>query len=161
MDQTLIITAAQSRLLASPLRLRILHALADAAATAAEVADALGETRGNVHYHLQKLLDGGLVTVEDTRLQAGHVERCYRAVATRFGRAAAGAGNGPRRLETWVQRTPEEIETLMGALEQLLTSWERLASTNPAGARTWSLAVDITPAVDDPLAEGEATHDPG
>ncbi len=141
--------------------MRILRALADAAATAAEVADALGEKRGNVHYHLQKLLDGGLVTVEDTRLEAGHVERCYRAPATRFGRPSAAAGDGRRRLETWVQRTPEGMEALMRALEPLLTSWERLPSTNPAGARTWSLAADITPTVDDPLAEGEATHDPG
>lgn len=42
------LNSARHKLLASPLRLRILHALLDTEKTAAQVADALGESRSEV-----------------------------------------------------------------------------------------------------------------
>ena len=154
MDDVLAVTAEQHKLLASPIRLRILHAVADRDGTAAEVADRLGETRGNVHYHLQKLLAGGLVTVARTQVEAGHVERCYRAVATRFRRVASTEDPWwSRHLETWVHRTPEELEALLHTLEQLLTGWEQVPSQHPAAAQTLSIAIKIARTADDPLVE--------
>lgn len=155
MDDVLVVTAEQHKLLASPLRLRILHAVAEVEGTAAEVADRLGETRGNVHYHLQKLLTGGLVTVARTQVEAGHVERCYRAVATRFRRVASAEDPAwSRHLETWVHRTPEELEALLHTLEQLLTRWEQMPSQNPAAAQTLSISIQIARTAPDPLIEG-------
>lgn len=156
MDSVLAVTAEQHKLLASPLRLRILHAVAEVEATAAEVADRLGESRGNVHYHLQKLLAGGLVTVVRTEVQAGHAERHYRAVATRFRREPSAADAGlARRLDTWVHRTPEELDALVRTLEQLLTGWEQIPSEDPARAQTLSISVQLARAPDDPLAAAE------
>lgn len=68
-----LLTDGQYLLVAHPLRIRILHALAGAELTAAQVADSLGETRGNVHYHIQKLHQGGLLELVRTEPHGGRL----------------------------------------------------------------------------------------
>lgn len=142
------LTEGQYRLLAHPLRIRILHVLASDELTAAQVADALGETRGNVHYHIQKLQAGGLLELTRTAPNGGILERYYRAAATRFRRPEeAGPPSVARTItvETWLERTPEEAETLLETLEALLGAWERVGSANAARASTWKVTVQLEP----------------
>ncbi len=79
------ITAQQYQLLSSPMRLRILRVLADEPKTAKQVADEMGETRGNVHYHIQRLVDGGIVELTETRQAGSITEKYYRSRGTRVG----------------------------------------------------------------------------
>ena len=66
------------RVLAHPLRLRILSLLTGAAMSAAEASRELGESQANVSYHLRRLHDAGLLEVaEEVRIRGGVAKR-YR-----------------------------------------------------------------------------------
>ncbi|WP_181772963.1 ArsR/SmtB family transcription factor [Amycolatopsis pittospori] len=66
------------RVLAHPVRLRILSLLTGVAMSAAEAARELGETHANVSYHLRRLHEAGLLDVaEEVRIRGGMAKR-YR-----------------------------------------------------------------------------------
>ncbi|WP_020631259.1 helix-turn-helix domain-containing protein [Amycolatopsis alba] len=66
------------RVLAHPIRLRVLSLLTGVAMSAAEVARELGETQANVSYHLRRLHEAGLLDiVEEVRIRGGLAKR-YR-----------------------------------------------------------------------------------
>lgn len=66
------------RVLAHPLRLRILSLLTGTAFSAAEAARELGETQANISYHFRRLHDAGLLDVaEEVQIRGGRAKR-YR-----------------------------------------------------------------------------------
>lgn len=66
------------RVLAHPLRLRILSLLTGSAMSAAEAARELGDSQANVSYHLRRLQEAGLLEVaEEVRIRGGVAKR-YR-----------------------------------------------------------------------------------
>jgi DNA-binding transcriptional ArsR family regulator len=71
----------QLRALADPLRVRILHILADRAATNQQLAAALGQSQAKVLHHVRYLLDAGLILLVDQQIRGGNVEKYYRAKA--------------------------------------------------------------------------------
>lgn len=154
------LTEGQYQLLANPLRIRILHALVSDELTAAQVADVLEETRGNVHYHIQKLQAGGLLELTRTEPNGGILERYYRAAATRFRRPEAS--DQPNRnamvVETWLERTVGEAETLLETMQALLGAWERVGSTASDLAETWKVTVKFerVDAIEDGSGMGQA-----
>ena len=136
------LTEGQYQLIAHPLRIRILHALSSDELTAAQVADHLGETRGNVHYHIQKLNTGGLVEVTRTEPNGGILERYYRAATARFHRPKQpDEPRDARAVETWLERTAAEVDMLLETFEALLGVWERVGSAEPEQAETWRVMV--------------------
>jgi DNA-binding transcriptional ArsR family regulator len=153
------LTEGQYRVLAHPLRIRILHELASAERTAAQVADRLGETRGNVHYHIQKLHTAGLLDLTHTAANGGILERYYRAATTRFHLAepSNGPASGAMSLITWLDRTAAEAETLFETLAALLGAWERVGSTAAEAAETWKVTVRLerVPRDDAPAPDGD------
>ncbi|SFH21145.1 Helix-turn-helix domain-containing protein [Amycolatopsis regifaucium] len=88
------------RVLAHPVRLRILSLLTGAAMSAAEAARELGETQANVSYHLRRLHEAGLLDVaEEVRIRGGLAKR-YRhdpESGTRFDDRRGNVGR-PRSL---------------------------------------------------------------
>lgn len=155
---------AQIKLLTNPLRIRILHALVREEQTAAQVADALCESRGNVHYHIKKLHQAGLLSLSRTEANGGILERYYRAETVHFRRADADApasGSRPVGARTWISRTPEEITALMEALLALLGTWEAAPSREPDRARTWRVDVRLTVQDGEESASEGPSHDDG
>lgn len=66
------------RLLAHPLRLRLLSLLTGCPMSAAEAARELGETQANTSYHLRRLHEGGLLEIaEEVNVSGGRARR-YR-----------------------------------------------------------------------------------
>ncbi len=66
------------RVLAHPLRLRILSLLTGTAMSASEAARELGDSQANVSYHLRRLHEAGLLDVaEEVRIRGGRAKR-YR-----------------------------------------------------------------------------------
>ncbi|GAA4008566.1 hypothetical protein GCM10022247_33470 [Allokutzneria multivorans] len=64
------------RVLAHPLRLRILSLLTGAAMSAAEAARELGESQANISYHMRRLHDAGLLEVaEEVEIRGGRAKR--------------------------------------------------------------------------------------
>ncbi|GAA1761424.1 helix-turn-helix domain-containing protein [Streptomonospora arabica] len=79
------------RLLAHPLRLRLLSLLTAQAMSAAEAARELGESQANVSYHLRRLHGGGLLEVaEEVRVSGGRARRYRHDPASGPSALAAG-----------------------------------------------------------------------
>ncbi|MEV7550307.1 helix-turn-helix domain-containing protein [Amycolatopsis sp. NPDC089917] len=94
------------RVLAHPVRLRILSLLTGVAMSAAEAARELGETQANVSYHLRRLHEAGLLdVVEEVRIRGGLAKR-YRHDPE------SGTGFGPAN--------PEEQRLLILAMAEEL-----------------------------------------
>ncbi|NWF70838.1 MAG: helix-turn-helix transcriptional regulator [Chloroflexi bacterium] len=74
----------QIKAFTDPLRLRVLRILCERAATNQQIADTLQEPHAKVLYHVRFLLDAGLITLIDTQVKGGNVEKYYRARARTF-----------------------------------------------------------------------------
>jgi DNA-binding transcriptional ArsR family regulator len=75
---------AQARVLANPLRVRILREFVEAPRTTMQVAERLGEKAPKLYRHVQALLDAGLLVPKGERKKRGTTERYLQAVASRF-----------------------------------------------------------------------------
>jgi DNA-binding transcriptional ArsR family regulator len=94
------------RVLAHPLRLRLLSLLGSGPLSAAEAARDLGDTQANISYHLRRLHEAGLVEVaEEVNIRGGRAKR-YRHDP------ASGEGLG---------RGEPGLQDLMGAMAAELT----------------------------------------
>jgi DNA-binding transcriptional ArsR family regulator len=74
----------QLKAFTDPLRLQVLRILCRRRATNQQIADELNEPHAKVLYHIRFLLDVGLITLVDTQVKGGNVEKYYRAVARVF-----------------------------------------------------------------------------
>ncbi|WP_345376736.1 helix-turn-helix domain-containing protein [Frondihabitans cladoniiphilus] len=66
------------RVIAHPLRLRLLSLLTGETLSAAEAARRLGESQANVSYHLRRLAHAGLVDLVETTAVRGGIAKRYR-----------------------------------------------------------------------------------
>jgi DNA-binding transcriptional ArsR family regulator len=105
------------RLIADPLRLRLLELLRRQPRTVTELAALLELPRTNLYYHVRLLEQHGLVEVTETRLVSGIAEKHYRAAAFRlsvdktlFG-TTAGSGSP---LEVYLAFIFDEVATEIG-----------------------------------------------
>jgi DNA-binding transcriptional ArsR family regulator len=74
----------QVRLLADPLKLRLLQAFSEGEKTTKAVARELGESVTKLYRHVDALHDAGLLEIVRETQKRGTVERTFRAVARRF-----------------------------------------------------------------------------
>jgi DNA-binding transcriptional ArsR family regulator len=83
-DLKLIDTVETLKVVADPLRLRILAALRRGSATAKELAHALGTPLKGLYYHLALLEEHDLIRVAATRVVSGIIEKQYAVTAYRL-----------------------------------------------------------------------------
>lgn len=82
LEEMVVVTAPeQLRALADPLRATILELLLERAATVSELARAVDRPKGTVAYHVNLLLDAGLLRVVRTRRVRAIDERYYGRIA--------------------------------------------------------------------------------
>jgi len=74
----------QVKVLADPLRVRILEALCGHDRTTKQVAEVLGEKPTRLYHHVEALERVGLIRLVDTRQVRGTVEKYYSAIAKMF-----------------------------------------------------------------------------
>lgn len=77
-------TLEQARLLADPLRVRLLREFVAEPRTTKQVAERLQEKAPKLYRHVQALLDAGLLKRMGERKKRGTIERYLQAVAARF-----------------------------------------------------------------------------
>jgi DNA-binding transcriptional ArsR family regulator len=118
----LSITLRQRKLLANALRIKILHVLADTPRTAKQVADLLGESPGNVHYHIKQLYDGGLLEQVETRESRGILEKYYKAKSTRLRLAGIPEHAG---VYSRLMLSDSEAEQFIQELTDVVHRWEQ------------------------------------
>lgn len=70
--------------MASPLRQRILRELAREPLSATELRERIEDAPTNLHYHVDRLRDAGLIREVGRQQKRGAVERYYRAVARTY-----------------------------------------------------------------------------
>ncbi|GAB6926951.1 winged helix-turn-helix domain-containing protein [Paenibacillus sp. JCM 10914] len=78
------ISVEQAKLLGSAQRVKIIGTIIETAKTSKQVADELGDSPGSVHYHIQKLYEGGLIELVDTKPVGGIVEKYYKSKSKWF-----------------------------------------------------------------------------
>lgn len=96
----LIDDLAKLKVLADPLRVRILEALVEEARTTKQVAQVLGEKPTKLYHHVDALEKAGFVRLEKTRQNRGTLEKYFRAVARVF-RADPGIFAGAGADDSW------------------------------------------------------------
>lgn len=88
------------RLIADPLRLRLLELIRQQPRTVTELAALLDVQRTRLYYHIKLLEAHDLIAVDDTRIVSGLTEKRYRVTAYRLTvektlLGAPGSGNAP------------------------------------------------------------------
>jgi DNA-binding transcriptional ArsR family regulator len=85
LDEMVVVTAPeQLRALADPLRANLLELVLERAATVTEMAQAVSRPKSTVAYHVNQLVDAGLLRVVRTRRVRAIDERFYGRVARTF-----------------------------------------------------------------------------
>jgi DNA-binding transcriptional ArsR family regulator len=113
----------QVKVVADPLRVRILEAFCAEPRTTKQVAGLLGEKPTRLYHHVEALAKTGLIRLSDTRQVRGTVEKYYQAVAKAF-RAdpklfqRGSAGDDEREaltevITTVLENTAEEVRKLV------------------------------------------------
>lgn len=99
-------TLDQVRILAHPLRLRLLEAFASAPATTHQVAKAFGVPATRLYHHVNALEKVGLIRLRETRPVRGTIEKYYEAVARRMvvGSELFSEGSGRSRQKEEARR---------------------------------------------------------
>ncbi|WP_054956524.1 ArsR/SmtB family transcription factor [Paenibacillus dakarensis] len=134
------ISVEQSKLLGSAQRIKIIGAIADTAKTAKQVADELGQSPGSTHYHIQKLHDGGLIDLVETRTTGGIVEKYYMSKAKWFDLdgdhlsdpvlADGFESSNSTKINLRLSLTPEQRDELTAEFKSLMEKWVTLTSSS-------------------------------
>lgn len=125
----LSVTEEQNKLLESALRIKIMHALADEPLTSKQVAEKLHKTPGNIHYHIIKLFEGGLLELVRTEAAGGIIQKFYRSKGVFF-HSENFSGFQFRKedkIEHFTTRltlSSAELAAFQQELVQLITAWE-------------------------------------
>jgi DNA-binding transcriptional ArsR family regulator len=115
-DVHVISDPAALRIVAHPLRLRILEYLrtnAGAAQSVKEIATALNTSQTRLYYHVNLLVEHGLIHVAETHLVSGIVERRYRVTAFRlsFDRSLLTGSDPDDGLDVWLSFVLDEVRS--------------------------------------------------
>lgn len=138
-------TLPQLRVLANPLRLRLLQAFVAAPRTTMQVARELGEKAPKLYRHVEALHRAGLIQARGERQNRGTTERYYQAVAARFEADPslfARRGGGASRDFAGV------VSRLLRSAEQALVAAEAAGSSpgDPEGIMMAGFSVSGSPA---------------
>ncbi len=76
-----VTTLEQLKIISDPQRLEIMEAVVTEAHTVKQIADMLGKPATKLYYHMAALEGAGFVTVVETRIKSGIVEKYYRTTA--------------------------------------------------------------------------------
>lgn len=134
------ISVEQSKLLGSAQRIKIIVSIAETAKTAKQVADELGQSPGSTHYHIQKLHDGGLIDLVETRTMGGIVEKYYKAKAKWFDSdgdympdpvlSDDYQSSNSTKINLRLVLSPEQKEELTAEFKSWMEKWVALTSSS-------------------------------
>jgi DNA-binding transcriptional ArsR family regulator len=158
----------QVKVLAHPLRVRILEELCTAERTTKQVAQRLGEKPTKLYHHVEALERVGLIRLARTRQNRGTIEKYYMAVARQFradsrifsaADAAAPAEEGTLQamISTVFDRTSDEMRDLVaknrgqeGIEEKGILSYLEIRTDDRQGRRLQARLVKLIKSLEDP-----------
>ena len=163
----------QVKVLADPLRIRILEELCKEERTTKQVAKILGEKPTKLYHHVDALERVGLIRLARTRQNRGTIEKYYMAVARQFradsrmfAAAELGSEEGADTLQavisTVLERTSDEMRALIaqgygkeGIEEQGVLSHLEIRTDRKHGRRIQARLLKLLKSLEDPHAGGE------
>ncbi|WMT42739.1 winged helix-turn-helix domain-containing protein [Paenibacillus sp. D2_2] len=156
-SQFLDISIEQAKLLGSAQRVKIITALVDTAKTSKQVADELGESPGSIHYHIQKLHEGGLIDLVNTRTVGGIVEKYYQSKAKWFNTKGANMidpvladgyeAASATKVSLRMQLSPEQREEMLAEFRSLLEKWVAVSSASKAeDSEEYAIGINVVSA---------------
>jgi len=156
-SQFLDISVEQAKLLGSAQRIKIITALVETAKTSKQVADELGESPGSIHYHIQKLYEGGLIDLVNTRTVGGIVEKYYQSKAKWFNTKGANMVDpvladdyeaaSATKISLRMQLSPDQREEMLAEFRSLLEKWVAVSSASKAGdSEEYAVGVNVVSA---------------
>ncbi len=163
----------QVKVLADPLRIRILEQLCTEERTTKQVAKLLGEKPTKLYHHVDALERVGLIRLARTRQNRGTTEKYYMAVARHFradSRMFAAADTGPGEkgdtlqamISTVFERTSEEMRALIaqgcgkeGIEEQGVLSYLEIQTDRKHGRRIQARLVKLLKSLEGLPESGE------
>ncbi|MFS0780437.1 ArsR/SmtB family transcription factor [Bacillus sp. 1P06AnD] len=116
--KTMDIDLIQQKLISSPLRIKIIYLLTEQSMTAKQVADELGKSPGSIHYHIQQLYNGGILEIEETKMNKGIIEKYYRSLATEF-HLKDDTQEIHHSRESYLQLSEDELEEFKKDFDEL------------------------------------------
>lgn len=127
--QPLKVTPEQDKLLESALRIKIMHTLSGEPLTSKQVAGKLNKTPGNIHYHIIKLYEGGLLELVRTEAAGGIIQKFYRSKGTMFRSEQLSSFHFRQedQVEHFITRltlSPQELAKFHQEMLELITAWE-------------------------------------
>ncbi|MEI2395086.1 MULTISPECIES: winged helix-turn-helix domain-containing protein [Paenibacillus] len=127
--QPLKVTPEQDKLLESALRIKIMHTLSGEPLTSKQVAGKLNKTPGNIHYHIIKLYEGGLLELVRTEAAGGIIQKFYRSKGTMFRSEQLSSFHFRQedQVEHFITRltlSPPELAKFHQEMLELITAWE-------------------------------------
>jgi DNA-binding transcriptional ArsR family regulator len=136
-DGPLVLTSlAQFKALGHPLRHRLLNVLRQRPATLAQLAAALGSTKGTLAYHVKVMVDAGLLRQAGVRTVRGGTEQYFEPVS----RTIQHGQDDPRAAEFLISAAVAEmLPARPGQPEATLLRHFRL---DPAQARNLQARLD-------------------
>lgn len=156
-NRAIEISVEQAKLLGSAQRVKIIGTIVDDAKTAKQVADELGESPGSIHYHIQKLYDGGLIDLVETRTVGGIVEKYYKSKAKWFNTQGTQLVDPvladdydaavSTKMSLRVQLSPEQKEEMASEIKALLEKWVKITSeSKPENSREFAVGIKLVSA---------------
>lgn len=156
-NRAIEISVEQAKLLGSAQRVKIIGTIVDDAKTAKQVADELGESPGSIHYHIQKLYDGGLIDLVETRTVGGIVEKYYKSKAKWFNTQGTQLVDPvladdydaavSTKMSLRIQLSPEQKEEMASEIKGLLEKWVKITSeSKPENSREFAVGIKLVSA---------------
>lgn len=156
-NRAIEISVEQAKLLGSAQRVKIIGTIVDDAKTAKQVADELGESPGSIHYHIQKLYDGGLIDLVETRTVGGIVEKYYKSKAKWFNTQGTQLVDPvladdydaavSTKMSLRIQLSPEQQEEMAAEIKALLEKWVKITSgSKPENSREFAVGIKLVSA---------------
>lgn len=132
MENNMVITLEQQKIISQPIRSQIIMLLFDQAMTSKQVATKLDKTAGNTHYHIQKLYEHGIIELEREEKKQGIIEKYYRAKAMYFTTDSHGpqdANIHRQQYHSVLTLSSDELEQFEGRLRDLIVEFARTSVT--------------------------------
>ncbi|MEO7003037.1 MAG: helix-turn-helix domain-containing protein [Ktedonobacterales bacterium] len=120
LEAFMLTSIEQLRVIADPLRLRILDTLITRALTVTQLGKQLGESPAKLHYHVRELERLGMVRLVATREKEGILEKYFRAVARNYRAPANLLQTVPR--DDFIATVSETISRLSQGFLRALTT---------------------------------------
>ncbi|MHC0039584.1 ArsR/SmtB family transcription factor [Pseudoneobacillus sp. C159] len=152
-DNSMDISVEQSKLLGNALRVKIMRQLAGEPKTSKQVADLLGHSPGNVHYHIRKLYEGGLIDLVEEKPFGGVMEKYYKAKAKWFNSYSDEPIDPALRddfqsshstmISVRLNLTPEQHAELNNEFKQFLDKWIEKTSAQTEGMESQEYSIGV------------------